>query len=407
MVNHKIYFISDLHIGSNEPTDWYQSDIHDPYLTAILNYVIANKDTVQELVLLGDLVDQWMYTPDTQPPNFKTITRNNPGIFGAQGALMRTLDALEGRVTYINGNHDMLITSLDIAALKSPGGYIMKYAGGIFYEPENCNRKLICTHGHVYSLFNAPDFHAYPPGYPGLPFGFFVSRLAARWSSQQFTSTMPNTAYFKDNGNPNGPVFTSKALEGALKQIAGGKGDIAAIFLGALLNATGNVDARFLMPDGQWMNVSDVESVYKDLFASYPACTNVPSHYFLENDNVTRLSALDNSDIANDLYVFARALGDPNKNNYKLVVMGHTHIFRDTSLEYFFPSSKSLYCNTGFDCPSIPDMQDTRKNIAPTFVEVGIDSVNNQFVVTIYKVVKSGSQYQIQTAAGPSNVSMK
>jgi UDP-2,3-diacylglucosamine pyrophosphatase LpxH len=404
MVNKKIYFISDVHIGSNNPTDWYQSDIHDPYLAAILNHIIADKDMVQELVLLGDLVDQWMYTPDTQPPDFKTITGNNPGIFGAQGALMRTLDALQGRVTYVNGNHDMLVTSSDISSIKSPGGYTMKYNNGIFYAPENCNGKLICTHGHVYSLFNAPDFHAYPPNYPGLPFGFFISRMAARWSSQQFTPDMPNTAYFKDNGNPNGPVFTSKALEAVLKQIASGKGDIATLFLEALRNATGNVDSRFLMPDGQWITVSDVESLYKDLFSGYPASTRVPSDYFLENDSVTRLSALDESDIFNDTTIFSRALGDPRKKNFRLVVMGHTHVFRNTTLEYFFPGTKSLYCNTGFDCPSMPDMQ---KGLAPSFAEVGIDSSNKQFVLTIYQVIKNGSQYTVKSVSGPTTITMK
>jgi hypothetical protein len=41
MPKNKIIVLSDIHISTNEPTNWYQKDFHEPYLSAILDYVIA------------------------------------------------------------------------------------------------------------------------------------------------------------------------------------------------------------------------------------------------------------------------------------------------------------------------------------------------------------------------------
>src|SRR5438552_11922164 len=53
--------ISDVHIGTNAPTCWYQRSVHEPYLAAILDYVVAHakagENRVGGLVVLGDLFD--------------------------------------------------------------------------------------------------------------------------------------------------------------------------------------------------------------------------------------------------------------------------------------------------------------------------------------------------------------
>lgn len=55
MPKNKLIFISDIHIGHNIRTNWYQRSIHEPYLLAVLEYIINHADTVQELILLHDL----------------------------------------------------------------------------------------------------------------------------------------------------------------------------------------------------------------------------------------------------------------------------------------------------------------------------------------------------------------
>jgi UDP-2,3-diacylglucosamine pyrophosphatase LpxH len=410
MKKNKLFFISDVHIGSNAPTNWYQDAVHGPFLETALAYIKADKESVRELVLLGDLFDQWMDPPEALPPDFQAIIKANPRIFGGlfngkqvAGALMEVLDALEGNVAYLNGNHDMYIAPADIAALKSPGGYTPRVINGFFYEPEECNSRLLCTHGHPYSMFSAPDLVSYPTGFPGLPLGYFVTRLSTLWSARHFTPEQPNIAYMKNGGNPHGLNFIDKALEGIIDAVVKEKGDLADLMIDAFQDATNRETRYFLMPDNSKVAIPQLLTIYKGLFKQYPQSTGIPAQYFLKKDGETRLAALGECDILNTLDSFARNLA----KDYRVVVMGHTHTPIDKYERFICPFRKSLYSNSGFNCPSIPDMQDPKHPKYPTFTEVEIDNHRRQFCVSVYKVVKDGLQYKVELALGPYRVSMQ
>src|SRR5690242_546737 len=59
--------ISDIHIGTNGSTCWYQKSVHECYLASLFDYVVAHAtgvdDRVTKLVILGDLFDFWTYPP--------------------------------------------------------------------------------------------------------------------------------------------------------------------------------------------------------------------------------------------------------------------------------------------------------------------------------------------------------
>lgn len=57
MSKNQIVVLSDIHIGTNAPTVWYQKDFHEPYLIAALDWVISNSLSIKKLFLLGDVVD--------------------------------------------------------------------------------------------------------------------------------------------------------------------------------------------------------------------------------------------------------------------------------------------------------------------------------------------------------------
>lgn len=410
MTKNKLFFISDVHIGSNAPTNWYQDAIHGPFLETALLYIKSQEESVRELVLLGDLFDQWMDPPKALPPDFQAIIKANPRIFGGMfdgkqvpGALMEVLDALEGNVAYMNGNHDMYITPNDIATLKSPGGYTPRVINSIFYEPEECNGRLLCTHGHPYSMFSAPDLESYPKGFPGLPLGYFVTRLSTLWSTQHFTSGQPNIADMKGGGNPHGLNFIDEALKGIFETVVKEKGDLADLMINAFQDATKNETPYFLMPDNSKITISELLTIYKGLFKHYPQSTGIPAQYFLKSDAETRLAALGECDILNTLASFARNLA----KDYRVVVMGHTHVPISKAVRFICPFRKSLYSNSGFNCPSLPDMQDPEHPKHPTFTEVVVDSDRRQFCVSVYKVVKDGEQYKVELELGPKKVSMK
>jgi hypothetical protein len=57
----KIVFLSDIHIGTNRPTICYQRSYYEPYLLAMLDWVIQNANFIRELVIRGEFVDFWTY----------------------------------------------------------------------------------------------------------------------------------------------------------------------------------------------------------------------------------------------------------------------------------------------------------------------------------------------------------
>ncbi|MDB9509938.1 hypothetical protein PN499_01795 [Kamptonema animale CS-326] len=114
MSKNKFISFSDIHIGTNALTAWYQKDIHEPYLVKALDWLIENASSIRELIILGDVVDSWTYPPDKEPPSFNAIMAANPKVFGPNGKLSEVLTALDGKVMYVHGNQDMTITQEDL-----------------------------------------------------------------------------------------------------------------------------------------------------------------------------------------------------------------------------------------------------------------------------------------------------
>ena len=60
--------ISDIHIGDNSRTCWYQKSVHEPYLLALMDWIIervtAKDPPIDRLIILGDLFDFWTFPPD-------------------------------------------------------------------------------------------------------------------------------------------------------------------------------------------------------------------------------------------------------------------------------------------------------------------------------------------------------
>src|SRR5258706_6605116 len=163
----KPYVLSDIHIGDNTAQCWYQRDYHEPYLIAALDYILNNKANVDEVIILGDLFDFWTYPPDRQPPSIDDILNANPNIFGSNGKLTEVIKALPGQVKYMRGNHDISITQHDLD--KIPGNSKIELLHDVYVKSD-----VVYTHGHLYTLYNAPDPRFQIP--PDTPVGQFVTR---------------------------------------------------------------------------------------------------------------------------------------------------------------------------------------------------------------------------------------
>src|SRR3954451_3312243 len=154
MAKYRAVVISDVHIGNDTPTVWYQSSVHEPYLIKVFDWVVANQDTVDEVVLLGDLFDQWTYPPWVRPPSIAEIIAVNPNTLGPDGALARVVKALPGAVTMMLGNHDGTLTQADVDVLSESVGQIKFVPDATYVRTGDSGARTVFAHGHYSTMFN-------------------------------------------------------------------------------------------------------------------------------------------------------------------------------------------------------------------------------------------------------------
>ncbi|MFT5386769.1 MAG: metallophosphoesterase superfamily enzyme [Saprospiraceae bacterium] len=85
--------------------------------------------------------------------------------------ISQVLDALEGRVIFVLGNHDITATAEDLHEIGSSNHKVQ------FKDNFHIKDGVVYTHGHLYTLFNAPDISTNPS--QPLPVGHFVTRAVS------------------------------------------------------------------------------------------------------------------------------------------------------------------------------------------------------------------------------------
>ena len=189
MARTKKVFISDIHMGTAEsimstigksPYGWLLKDraaLLSDFLTKL-----AKDDTLAELVIVGDLFDEWVvpYPGHPVPPigspyadQFAKIAaadQNKPIICALQSLANSGMVS----VSYVPGNHDMLIEREAVTRIISGKvNTVITGPGQGIYK----SGKIAAEHGSLYCMFNAPDTYD-NPGH-SLPLGFFVARSQA------------------------------------------------------------------------------------------------------------------------------------------------------------------------------------------------------------------------------------
>lgn len=178
--------ISDIHMGQQKAVDsgycWF-SDNREA-LEQFLDMVVE-KPVFKELVIMGDLFDEWMIPYSISPfDSAYGVTNTREYFESVANAESNTLifDKLKAialdpdiQLTYFPGNHDMRLTE-EIFKSIIPGSQWKSDAVGLGrYSPTD---EILLDHGHRYDFFNCPeplvnDGHILPPG-------FFVTRLYAQ-----------------------------------------------------------------------------------------------------------------------------------------------------------------------------------------------------------------------------------
>jgi UDP-2,3-diacylglucosamine pyrophosphatase LpxH len=366
--------LSDVHMGTNAPTCWYQKTHHECYLAAVLEYVAehaqASENRVGALVILGDLFDFWTYPPDARPPTIDEIVAANELILGPDGALSKAVHALHGNVIFLRGNHDIEITQADLDRLPL-GRYQIRLVDDTLADPQH---GILLTHGHLFTMFNAPDRR-----YPGdVPVGHFVTRAIAHMLERTLAPGK-TAADLADQGSPYGFDLASFA-PGLLAQLAGPS--LIAILLDYFAARCGlSQGTPILMKDGSTTTIDEAKKKYDGLWEEW-----VNRHGGGEIGEISAAKAVMADYVGDYMAWFAqKAAWDHSAHG---AVTGHTHYPRQG-----VENSACLYVNCGLECASDPEIGDRKA----AFTFGVIDAAGTP---SLWCVVKRDGSYCVGPFAG-------
>jgi UDP-2,3-diacylglucosamine pyrophosphatase LpxH len=204
----KIVIISDLHLGNDLS---YSENVHHLHRLEQFLIEVRTSSTVKELVLGGDVLDEWYiptrsdtYGGGTQADFVRKSVAANQGVFNTLNGIIS-----DGKikVTYVPGNHDMGFTpeSIEIAL---PGVNQArddnKFPVGT-YHPEGFP-EIAIEHGHRYDFFCSMTPNAIEDAQESiLTPGYFFARIAANSFTDPTTpeeATKVHNVVLNDSTNP-------------------------------------------------------------------------------------------------------------------------------------------------------------------------------------------------------------
>lgn len=181
----KRIYIADIHMNAGRgfkksnsvhPYEWLGKEEANRF-ARFLEY-LNDSATIREVVILGDLMDDWVYPVNEEPPSLQDIldASINKKIVQSSKKLANNEKI---KVVYLPGNHDMGVTR-ELVTKNFPGpnnspGII--FGGTAFRNSIYRTSRLRAEHGSAHAMFNAPDAINNPGS--RLPLGYFISRVIA------------------------------------------------------------------------------------------------------------------------------------------------------------------------------------------------------------------------------------
>lgn len=183
-----VVVMSDLHLGAD--LRYAECSKNLGSLEKLLKQIKVSPN-VKELVIAGDMLDEWFvpanvdtYQGKDQADFVKRIAATNKGVIDALNSIIKEKKI---RVTYVPGNHDLTITAANVESIL-PGINQARDAelGLGTYSPVGLP-KIVVEHGHRYNFFCAPDPISNQDIAPGtiLPPGYFYTRIAVMHVMQE------------------------------------------------------------------------------------------------------------------------------------------------------------------------------------------------------------------------------
>ncbi|MCH8993157.1 MAG: hypothetical protein IIA44_15565 [Acidobacteria bacterium] len=188
MARSKRIFISDFHLNSQQRYQagdaWFDPNIHQVRLINFLNNeVIAKAKLIKDLILLGDIFDNWVCPVGDVPPTYDAIGKDN-------AAIIDVLDQVQKKgigLYYINGNHDFDLTAEQVRAIIPGIRPVRSYLGAGRSHAEhggNTDGQIRGSAGSAFltSAHNPVGWSANSQGMPNLSSMWVASALTPKVS---------------------------------------------------------------------------------------------------------------------------------------------------------------------------------------------------------------------------------
>lgn len=310
-------FVSDVHMspGGHPSYEWL-TDQQATAFGGFLDYIAADL-SFEELVLVGDMMDDWVYPIDTQPPTYAQIAGGKP----PRPQIIDKLRAIaQSRpVTYLVGNHDITITKNSIPNFGNGTCPHIIFQGS--YDIDG----LWAEHGHQYDIWNSFD----PKN--DIPVGHYISRLYASLTDKE--------------GHPGRwQAIIADLLTTVVPMIENPYVTIALDYLVDRLGITEGTGITTL--NGGTITVAEVRKQYGDLSERWKKGNHDFSGLFEQ-------FLMEQSPLGLDKIAPLTAM----RGNKKVVIFGHTHMAK---MEYVYtwddgpngPENiyQAIYANCGSWC---------------------------------------------------------
>jgi UDP-2,3-diacylglucosamine pyrophosphatase LpxH len=323
----KLVFVSDVHIGAGKKGnytydyDWLSPKETERFASFLLN--LNKREDVKEVILLGDIADNWVCPIDLVPPTFEEIFDAEKNTDVTEN-LKKLAQNPHIKIIYMPGNHDMGITE-DFVENYFKG---MVFGGNAESNSKYGDGRLHAEHGSAYTMFNAPD----PINDPRkrLPLGYFISRAVATKAAKTGSKDRHYWTYFDDLLEAVGPQTISESVFESILEESGIPEDAEIV-----MPPVGGVDSR--------VDVPKIKEKYRSLYDQWVQ-TYGPGKAFL-----SVVSEFNLGKMADNL---------ASKGNVRIVIFGHNHNSVMDKDEWFVKDR--IYANCGAWCV---------EGKPPTFVE--------------------------------------
>ncbi len=354
----QLVVISDLHMGAD--LSYAELNKNATLLEKFLKN-IRSSTNVRELVIGGDLLDEWFVPADVNTYNgkdqrdfVKRLATSNHGILEAFNNIIK-----EGKIklTYVPGNHDITLTPENVGFL-FPGISQArdKELGLGTYSPQYLPQ-LAIEHGHRYNFFCAPDMLSNQDIAPGtiLPPGYFFTRIAAlhvRENCKKNLDEIPPVSLNPQSDQQQKLLYIySQIWKWAMEHLPVNNHFDENVIVTNVNGFSGSYSINDLLPTQAKAGGEIKVKLYNDIQNTWNA--RQTNNHVAVNIPVDHAIAFANSADETDDQAVIQYFKNKNSDK-RIVIFGHNH--RATIKPYYNPSGlKSIYANSGTWIDHNPD----------------------------------------------------